>query len=134
MRDKLINAVFLGVAGGATGWQQSYNLMWALYGAPTRDLQYVGLFGSAVLLVAALSTFVRIRVADVLGAVGVILVWSAYLPAAWTMVRDVLKSPESLASEPVAYVPLILLSALTFRLYRHLKSAANIAKVATHAS
>ena|SRR5882672_877545 len=109
------SAVFL-LSSIATGWQQVYNLMWAIWGAPTSTLQYCGLIGSAALSVAALVLFVRVTAAYVIAVVGVAMIWAYYAPAIWatgSLVFDVV------TNSPWRLIPAMLLIVSTVRiLYR----------------
>jgi hypothetical protein len=62
----------------ATGVQLWWFILWAMWGAPTSPLEYMGLFGSVVLLVAAVLGLRRRRNVHFLAVGGSLLLWPFY--------------------------------------------------------
>jgi len=119
MKDKVLSFLLLGVTAIATGWQQLYNLGWAVWGAPTFFIQYVGLLGSLMLAIASAMVFIRMRLALTVGLFAAGLVWCFYGPALWATIAQLWASPNLFSIEPLVLLPLSILLGLTvFLVYR----------------
>jgi len=96
----------------ATGVQLWYLLSWAIWGAPTSPLQYVALFGSVVLLVAAVFARWKPRIAAIVACTGAFLLWFFYGPALYTLWHN---PPLSFRFDttPVVLLPMALLIVVT---------------------
>lgn len=75
------------ITGIATAVPVVYALGWAVWGAPISATEYISLFGSLLLVLAAFITFVNRRHAARCAFAGVIAVWSFYLPQIYGVVR-----------------------------------------------
>ena len=83
MKEAIISFSLFFLSSITTGWQQMYGFMWAIWGASTSNLQYLGLAGSIVLLVASFLVFGRRKIAYLVALVAVGLIWAHYGPAIW---------------------------------------------------
>jgi hypothetical protein len=118
-RETITNSAVFLLSSIATGWQQLYNFMWAIYGSPTSTVQYCGLIGSVALSVAALVLFVRVTAAYVIAVVGVTMIWAYYASAIWatgSLVFDVL------TNSPWRLIPAMLLILSTIRILSRLRA------------
>ncbi|MGC0777808.1 MAG: hypothetical protein WCD68_11420, partial [Candidatus Acidiferrum sp.] len=67
-----------GATAIATGVQLWWLMSWAIWGAPLSPLEYIGLLGSAVLLVAAVVGLRKRRIVHFLALGGLLLLWPFY--------------------------------------------------------
>lgn len=92
------------ITGIATAAPVIYALEWAVWGAPIVATKYLSLLGSATLLVAAFTSLFERRIAARIALVGVLAIWSLYLPAITGAVRTKL-SDQRLTLHVVRWVP-----------------------------
>jgi hypothetical protein len=69
-----------GATALATGVQLWWLMSWAIWGAPINPLEILGLLGSVVLLVAAVSGLRRHSSVQRTALCGLLLLWTAYAP------------------------------------------------------
>ena len=68
------------ITGLATGWQVFQLMMWAIWGRPVQLLDYVGLIGALILVLA--SFFVRWKkVSTVIASIACVVLWVFYVPS-----------------------------------------------------
>ena len=74
----MLVAVLFALTAIVTGLHNTYLLMGVVNGAPINPLNCIALFGSVVLLVAAVLAPARLRVAAKTGLLGSLLLWVFY--------------------------------------------------------
>lgn len=75
------------VAGVITGFHVYALLALTVYGAPFNPLEFVSLFGSFLLLIAACISLFRPYAAARVALIACLLIWSFYAPATVNLVR-----------------------------------------------
>src|SRR2546423_5556288 len=90
--------VFL-LGGGAIGFFALRMLMWAVWGAPTYPMQYVGLVSSLLLLISAFVCLFKPVIARILATASIFGIGTLYIPASASLVP----SPNTIIS-PVSYL------------------------------
>jgi hypothetical protein len=74
----VLASVIYGVTAIVTGVQLWWLMSWAIWGAPTNPLEYIGLIGSVVLLVATFLGLRRHRTVQFIALCGLLLLWPVY--------------------------------------------------------
>ena len=103
-------AIYL-IAGLTAGWQVFQLIMWAVWGAPTSPIQFIGLIASWALDLAGIFSFKLKKVSLIMAALGLFGLWSFYVPAIYATLHpaaDVLWEPT------VFITPAILLGATIY--------------------
>lgn len=91
--------------------QQFWNMMWAIWGAKSHALQYVGLAGSLLLLGAGV--LAAWRQVHWIAVAGITLAWAFYGPALVATYPQLLERPDHVWKEPWVLLPPILLVGAT---------------------
>jgi len=118
----MLSFVIYLVAGLTAGWQVFQLIMWAIWGAPTSPIQFIGLIGSWGLDLAAILAFKWKKVSLIMAAFGLLGLWSFYVPALY----QTLHPDRDVVWEPTVFIaPALLLGATLyfgFDLSKYLKS------------
>ena len=116
------SALYL-LTGLIVGLQVFMSLMQAVWGAPTHPVQYIGLVGALILILASVVALFRGRAGGLVAFGASVLCWAFYLPAMWATLA---RSRFTLAALPFVLIPLALLSGTTihgwFRISRRRSS------------
>lgn len=76
------------IAGALTGFQVYALIALGAYGAPVSPLEFLSLFGSLVLIVAAYLSLWKPRVAARVALLAALTIWCFYAPASLSAVRS----------------------------------------------
>ena len=101
-------------AGLATALQQYRNLMWAIWGAPTYTIQYVGLLGAVVIFLSGLVAIFSEVWAHRVALIGALVAWAFYGGALIQSVPELARRGGLPIGEVILFLgPSVLLMAAT---------------------